>query len=171
MLKMIVTNVGVSAHTGLPMVVLRDDENGRLLAITVGQQEAVNITRAMSRIQPPRPRPLDVLVNFAKATGFSLQQVHIDYLDDDTYKATITLQNEDGKTQTLDARPSDALALALSQAAPIFVAKELTTEVKEKRASIPPDRKFSDFIAGLRASDFAKLGITASALEDDESAA
>ncbi len=171
MLKMFVTNVGVSARTGLPIVVLRDDDDNRLLAITIGQQEAVNITRAMSRLNPPRPRPLDVLMNFAKSTGYALKEVLIDFLDEDTYRATITLWREDGHSQTLDARPSDALALAVSCAAPIFVAPELTMAVKEKKATIVRDEKFTAFLSTLRASDFSNLGISVSAPEDDEPAA
>lgn len=168
MLKMFVTTVGLSAQTGLPMVILRNENDSRMLALTVGQQEAVNITRALAHLQARRPRPLDMLMSFATATGYYLQKIAIANLDEESFRAIITLATESGEQQLLDARPCDALALALSQNAPIYVAKELTTEVRKERKPLPLDPEFKAFVETLRASDFAqRSGLT----EDDEPAA
>lgn len=167
MLKMFVSNITVSSHTGLPVVILREDSHKRALAITVGQQEAVNITRAMSRIRPPRPRPLDLLMSFATETGFALQEVSINYFDEDTYRATLTLVNSDGQVQQLDARPSDALALALSTGARIMVEEQLTVELRHRPQTLP-DKAFNRFISKLSASDFGRLGVSAALPEESE---
>ncbi|MBY0547856.1 MAG: bifunctional nuclease family protein [Candidatus Obscuribacterales bacterium] len=167
MLKMFVSKIAVSSHTGLPIVILREDTERRALAITVGQQEAVNISRAMSRIKPPRPRPLDLIMSFAAATGYALQEVSIHPYDEDSYCATITMVNERGTIQQLDARPSDAIALAVGNAAPIFVENEITVELRHRQKTLP-DKDFSKFVEKIKASDFARLGVSTLSTEESE---
>jgi bifunctional DNase/RNase len=104
-------------------MVLKDDDDARLV-IFIGRPEALTIAAGLTKISPPRPMTAHLMVSLFEVTGLQLQEVRIEGCKDDIFYAAITVA--DGKRDyDLDARPSDALALAVLMNRPIFVADTL----------------------------------------------
>jgi len=106
------------------VVVLREEGADRILPIWIGNWEADAIDMAMRGQQPDRPMTHDLTLRLLEALGAQVQQVVLTRLVEKTFYADIQLA-QDGKTQQVDARPSDALALAVRAGAPIYVTRSL----------------------------------------------
>ncbi len=116
--------------TNMPIVVLKDVESDLVLPIWVGHFEAQAIALELEKTATPRPMTHDLLRNMAKGLGATVSRVVISDLQNDTFFATIWMQQE-GETVTLDARPSDAIALAMRSDCPIFVATQIFGRSKQ----------------------------------------
>lgn len=119
--------VGVYMHQDQKMppqhfVLLRDNK-GRRAPIWVGQFEAWAISFALEGEAPERPLTHDLLKLMLDRLGASIERVIIDDLWNETFYAKIGLLKPDGETMEIDARPSDAIALALRARAPIYMAE------------------------------------------------
>jgi bifunctional DNase/RNase len=110
-------------NTNTPIVVLKGVDSDTILPIWVGAYEANAIALEIEKIVPQRPMTHDLLRNFIVETGFDLKRVTISELRDNTFYALIELIDNQHQTLILDARPSDAIALALRLDCPIFVEK------------------------------------------------
>lgn len=108
-------------NTNTPIVVLKGVESESILPIWVGAFEANAIALEIEKITPQRPMTHDLLKNFVIESGFKASSVVITNLLDNTFYAQIELFDENNKTVSLDARPSDAIALALRLDCPIYV--------------------------------------------------
>ncbi len=112
-----------------PVVLLEEQDGDRVLPIWIGVFEATSIQIALDGVAVERPLTHDLLLSLAEATATRVTEVAIVGLRDSTYFAKITLSigNAAGKEelQVLDARPSDALAVAVRSGAPILVAGEV----------------------------------------------
>ncbi|MFQ5508706.1 MAG: bifunctional nuclease family protein [Leptospirillia bacterium] len=102
------------------VVLLKDEEETELLPIWVGKPEANAIGLAMEEVTPPRPMTHDLLHNVIEVLEARALSVVIHDLHDNTFYAKIHLMRGDGEV-TVDARPSDAIALALRADCPVFV--------------------------------------------------
>lgn len=110
-------------NTNTPIVVLKGVDSDTILPIWVGAYEANAIALEIEKIVPQRPMTHDLLRNFIVETGYDLKRVTISELRDNTFYALIELIDNQHQTLILDARPSDAIALALRLDCPIFVEK------------------------------------------------
>ena len=110
-------------NTNTPIVVLKGVDSDTILPIWVGAYEANAIALEIEKIVPQRPMTHDLLRNFIVETGFDLKRVTISELRDNTFYALIELIDNQHQILILDARPSDAIALALRLDCPIFVEK------------------------------------------------
>jgi bifunctional DNase/RNase len=166
MIEMYVAGIALDARNNHPIVVLNDSTKRRALPIWIGLAEANAITRALDNQKPERPMTHDLLLNLITALGYKVKQIEINELSSNTYFATIQLLVNDPlnrleQTTPIDARPSDAIALALRAKAPIFVAAQVVAD-----GTIPADfekdeaeaEEFKKFIDGLKASDFKAKG-------------
>jgi bifunctional DNase/RNase len=108
-------------NTNNPIVVLKGVDSESILPIWVGAYEANAIALEIEKIVPQRPMTHDLLRNLIIETGLKVLRVIINDLRDNTFYALIEMSNEKGNTITLDARPSDAIALALRLDCAIFV--------------------------------------------------
>ena len=117
-----------------PIVVLKDDQEKFFLPIWVGIFEANAIALQLENITTPRPMTHDLLRNMISELDAHVTRIVINDLRDSTFFAQIRLIT-DGKTLELDARPSDAIALALRTEAPIFVAQS----VLDQAQTVSPD--------------------------------
>jgi len=107
---------------------LEDDEaDGRVLPIWIGAQEATSILIAVEGAQAPRPLAHDLMRALLEATDATVERVEVTRIDDGTFYAEITLRAPGG-VQLIDARPSDAVALAARTGAPVFVADDVLAE-------------------------------------------
>jgi RNA polymerase sigma factor (sigma-70 family) len=133
----LVTIEAVKEHPGTRQcfMVLKDDDDARLV-ICIGRSEALTIAAGLTKIFPPRPMTAHLMVSLFEATGLQLKEVRIEGCKDDIFYAAITVA--DGKRDyDLDARPSDALALAVLMKRPIFVADTL---MKQFEQALPFER-------------------------------
>jgi uncharacterized protein len=121
MIEMIVDSVRMSVASYQRVVVLKEklDAVERYLLIWVGNSEAGSIAMALQGMEPPRPLSHDLMQAMLHKFGGKVTQVLINNLVEDTYYARITIEGKD-HTFVLDARPSDAIALALRAKAPIY---------------------------------------------------
>ena len=119
-----------------PIVVLKDSAEKFLLPIWVGIFEANAIALQLENVETPRPMTHDLLRNFIEELNARVTQVVISDLRDSTFFAKIRLITGE-RTVEMDARPSDAIALALRMEAPIYVAQT----VLDQAQMISPDEE------------------------------
>jgi bifunctional DNase/RNase len=119
-IEMMIKGLMVDPITNSPIVILRDKEGQKVLPIWVGIFEANAIALQIENISTPRPMTHDLLRNVIQDLKASVQKVVVCDLQENTFYALIYL-DLDGDTVAIDARPSDAIALALRTRAPIFV--------------------------------------------------
>jgi bifunctional DNase/RNase len=123
-----------------PIVVLKDDDEKFFLPIWVGIFEANAIALQLENITTPRPMTHDLLRNMISELNARVLRIVINDLRDSTFFAQIRLAIGGDRTLEVDARPSDAIALALRTEAPIFVAQS----VLEQAQTITPDEAGSE---------------------------
>ncbi|MBD0264024.1 MAG: bifunctional nuclease family protein [Tolypothrix sp. T3-bin4] len=158
MIEMKVAGIALDAITRSPIVLLKDASDRRALPIYIGQEQARQIMGALENQKPPRPLTHDLIVNILEVWNMTLEKVIIHSLQKDTFYAALIVQQGDVKKE-IDARPSDAIAVALRTNAPIWVMEEVIAD-----ASIPVDRDadeaeqqaFREFISNLRPEDLIK---------------
>jgi len=119
-IEMTIKGLMVDPITNMPIVILRDKEGNRVLPIWVGIFEANAIALQIENIATPRPMTHDLLRNIIHDLHASVQKIVVCDLQENTFYALIYL-SMNGDTVAIDARPSDAIALALRTRAPIFV--------------------------------------------------
>jgi hypothetical protein len=160
MIEMKVAGIALDAVTRSPIVLLKDFSERRALPIYIGNDQAKAIINAIENQTPPRPLTHDLLANFLEAWDMTLERVVIHSLQDNTFYASLTLVQGETKKE-VDARPSDAIALALRTNSSIWVLEEVIAD-----ASVPVDRDadeaerqaFRDFLSNLRPTDFTQRG-------------
>jgi bifunctional DNase/RNase len=110
--------------TNMPIVVLKDVNGDTVLPIWVGILEAHAIKLEIEKVALPRPMTHDLLKNALYGLNASVQKVVVTELRDDTFYAVIWME-QDGQLLSMDARPSDALALALRADCPVYVSEQV----------------------------------------------
>ncbi|MBD3184847.1 bifunctional nuclease family protein [Candidatus Poribacteria bacterium] len=115
-----VTDSGIT-----PIVVLSRKENqDQILPIWIGMAEGMAINMALNNYKPKRPGTHDMFSSILTEFDMQMMKVVISDLREKTYIATITMESH-GETKEIDARPSDAIALALRSSAPVFVSQKV----------------------------------------------
>jgi len=107
-----------------PILILKEEGGKRSLPIWIGLVEATAIATEMEKINFVRPMTHDLAANLLKAVGIEITRVAVTDLKDDTFYAVITLK-AGGREVDVDARPSDAIAIALRTNAKIFVSEKV----------------------------------------------
>lgn len=128
MILMEVNGVYTSAKSAYPQVVLKEKAGRAYLPIVIGRFEAAAIAAAQGDRQPERPISYDLAHAVLGMVAARVTRVEITELHEGTYYAAVHLQAGDGSTAVLDSRPSDAIALALRQGAPIYASPEVLQE-------------------------------------------
>jgi bifunctional DNase/RNase len=139
-----------------PIVVLKDEQDKFFLPIWVGIFEANAIALQLENISTPRPMTHDLLRNMIGELDAQVTRVVINDLRDSTFFAQIRLITG-GKTLEVDARPSDAIALALRTEAPIFVAQSVLDQAQTiSPDGDDPDEKLKKWFEQLGPEDLGK---------------
>ena len=164
-IRMDIQSVVVGAGPVASVVVLkpRQGKGGTSkLPIRIGSVEAIAISMGVDGQKQKRPMTHDLLQSVVSTLGASLSYVLINNVQGTTFFAQLCLTNEHGEVVTVDARPSDALALAVRTHAPIFAEEEvLDTAALPDFASVERDERereveaFHNFVEGLSPEDFA----------------
>jgi bifunctional DNase/RNase len=116
--------------TNMPIVVLKDVASDMILPIWVGVFEANAIALELEKSATPRPMTHDLLKNLAHGLNAQVSKIVVSELRDDTFYALIWLE-QGGETIALDARPSDAIALALRWDCPIYVHRDVIANTRQ----------------------------------------
>ena len=122
-----VAGVTVDPMTKSPIVVLRDPESGNVIPIWIGLLEANAIALAIEGTELPRPMTHDLMKSILMATGTRLLDVEIADIRENTYFALLHIEGN-GESVRVDARPSDAIALALRCGARIMVSETVLAQ-------------------------------------------
>ena len=128
-IEMVIKGLMVDPVTNMPIVILRDKDGQKVLPIWVGIFEANAIALQIENVATPRPMTHDLLRNIIQDLNASVQKIVVCDLQENTFYALIYL-NLNGGTVAIDARPSDAIALALRTRAPIFVEETVIDNAK-----------------------------------------
>lgn len=120
LIEMQIKGLMMDPVTGVPIVILRNADNQRVLPIWVGPVEANAIALQIENVTPPRPMTHDLLKNLLTEFDARVQRVVITALRGNTFYAYLDIERQ-GTRVLVDARPSDALAVALRSRAPVFV--------------------------------------------------
>ena len=153
-LQMKVSGIALDPFTNTPIVILKDEMNDKTLPIWIGFMEASSI--AMELEKTPRVRPIthDLVKNLIEKLGFLVSKIEVTDLRNDTFYASMHLK-KDTEEYILDARPSDAIAIALRTDSPIFVNEEVLE--KSKNIEIDEDKeKLDKLLEDMTDSDFGK---------------
>jgi hypothetical protein len=133
MVEMRVAGIALDAASRSPIVLLRDPGSRRQVPIWIDQAQAQNILAGLSPQQLPRPLSHDLMAAMLKAAGLQLERVIIHSIEDATFRAVLKLKSASSSEPIeLDARPSDAIALAVRTGSSIWMLEEVVAD-----ASIP----------------------------------
>ena len=149
---MVVESVRVHMLSSQHVVILRDAQRERYLPIWIGPWEANAIAMRLQGVTPERPMTHDLFSQALAELGATIKQIVVSDLSDDTFRARLLLEL-DGRTVDVDARPSDAIALAVRTGVPIFA----TDAVLDRAAVVPEteeDERLSVFRAFVNSLDF-----------------
>ena len=124
MIEVVIDSIRVSLMSQQRIVILRQSEAERYLAIWIGIYEAEAITLALQEVEVSRPLTWDLLRNVFNSLNARLLRVEVVALKDETFFGNIVAE-VDGRLLNIDSRPSDALALAVRAHVPIYVAKSV----------------------------------------------
>ena len=162
-LEMKVRGLALDPMSNMPIIILRDEDDKRSLPIWVGIFEANAIALELEKIATPRPMTHDLIKNILEAIDARVLKVMVTDLKENTFFAVLHLQV--GETEyTVDSRPSDAIALALRVAAPIYVDEEVvrkakSIEVTKEGETVKADdpERLREWLENIKPEDFGKF--------------
>ncbi|ACB39793.1 bifunctional nuclease family protein [Pyrobaculum neutrophilum] len=120
------------------MLIGAEEWGDKAVPIIIGSAETLSIKKGLGEVDFPRPLSHDLFVEIIEALGAAVEKITIDALVSNTYTATVYIKDRDGKLHTFDARPSDAVALAVRVNAPIYIAESLGKYAEDLRKYLPP---------------------------------
>ena len=143
--------------TNMPIVLLKDVESEAILPIWVGMYEANAIALELEKTATPRPMTHDLLRDVTLGLGAEVQKVVVTELRNDTFFAVIWMEQA-GEAVAVDARPSDALALALRWDCPIYVSREVLERSKQASGAMQSGtaEQMRQWLEGLNDDDMGR---------------
>jgi uncharacterized protein len=124
MIEVVVVGLGRPPGATGMLLLLKEREGPRVLPVGIGQSEAEAIAFQLQGVPVPRPLTHDLLARVVERLDAQVRRVEVSALEQDTFYARLVV-NQAGHQVAIDSRPSDAVALAVRVAAPIFVADEV----------------------------------------------
>ncbi len=168
MVEVEVLSLAIDEKNQYPVVILQTLDGSRRLPIWIGPPEASAIAMEVAGKKFPRPLTHDLLVSILKGLQAKVRRVEISDLRENTFYARITVEAA-GQILSIDARPSDSIALALKTKTRIFAAEELLTDELDRliktegpaKAPEPSDEERAErlrkFIEDMNPKDFGKF--------------
>ena len=156
-IEMTIKGLMIDPITNMPIVILKDKAGDRVLPIWVGVFEANAIALQIENISTPRPMTHDLIKNILTEIEAEVKRIVVSDLRDNTFYAMIYL-DRDGETIAIDARPSDAIALALRTRAPIFVEDSVVESAKglDLSKETTDSERLQKWLEGLNPDDLGK---------------
>lgn len=153
--RMEIKGLMLDPNTNVPIVVLRDEEGAVFLPIWIGVFEANAIALRLENVETPRPMTHDLLRSALDKLGAHIEKVVISELRESTFYARIHVQR-DGDAVEIDARPSDAIALALRSEAPIFVLAPVLAAAQAVNLATSDEEKLREWLEKVSPEDLGK---------------
>ena len=159
MIEMFVTGIALDVRNNHPLVILNDVTKKRALPIWIGHAEAQAIARTLEGLKVERPLTHDLIVNIVEKIGYKIHHIEINDLNENTYFASIVLEDKNGEKYPIDSRPSDAIAVSLRVDCPIFITEKvfdhgtIPTELEGDEEDEDTEA-FKNFVQNVKASDF-----------------
>ncbi len=166
MVEVIVQRIGLDAQSQAFVVILEERAGNRALPIWIGRAEAEAIAAHLNDVRRERPMTHDLAASLVTGLGGLLRRVQITRVVQGTFIAELHLHRQ-GQNILVDARPSDAIAIALRLAAPIFVAEALLDDEADDEAAKPTAtdhdhlsaEELQRHLAQLRPEDFGRFSL------------
>ncbi len=125
-IKLVIMGISYNpVRSGAFALLLADEEGERRIPILIGASEAQAIGIKMQGVIPPRPMTHDLFCSLGQAFGIQLEEVFIYRFEDGIFSSEMTFRDREGKEAVLDARTSDAVAIAVRIGAPIYTTSEI----------------------------------------------
>jgi bifunctional DNase/RNase len=162
--KVSIAGLTIDPASNTPIIILKSDDDEQAVPILIGLLEATSIASALQNIKYDRPMTHDLLKNFADNLQISIVKVEVCDLKDNTFYARIYFVSKD-QSFDIDARPSDAIALALRFKAPIYVEDSVMqkSKISDGEAEVvdtsEEGKKWADYLASLSSDDFGKYKV------------
>lgn len=162
--KVSIAGLTMDPASNTPIIILKSEDDEQAVPIWIGLLEATSIASALQNIKYDRPMTHDLLKNFADTLQISIVKVEVCDLKDNTFYARIYFVSKD-QSFDIDARPSDAIALALRFKAPIYVEDSVMQQSKisdgeaEVVDSSEEGKKWADYLTNLSPDDFGKYKV------------
>lgn len=159
--EMKVTGLTIDPFTSMPIIILKDLEERCALPIWIGLIEASAVATELEHIVLARPMTHDLLKNIISSLGAEVRRVEVSDLADNTFYAKVYLKRGDDEF-VMDARPSDAIAIALRVKSAVFVARHVIEKsrkidlTKEGGTDEMRRRKWAEILENLSPEDFGK---------------
>jgi len=162
--KVTIAGMTMDPSSNTPIIILKSEEDDQAVPIWIGLLEATSIASALQNIQFDRPMTHDLFKNFLDLVQIGVTRVEVCDLKENTFYAKIYFDTQD-KTFSVDARPSDAIAIALRFKAPIYlddkvIEKSKMTETPAEAADESEEgKKWAEYLENLNPDDFGKYKV------------
>ena len=159
--EMKIKGLMIDPVSNMPIIILKNPAGDSVLPIWVGIFEANAIAMQLEDIVSPRPMTHDLLKHILESVEVHVAKIEVNDLSDNTFYARLTLVHAD-KDIVVDARPSDAIAIALRTGAPIYVAKKVIDKsrkidlAEESGDEASRKQKWTEILENLSPEDFGK---------------
>ncbi len=163
--KVSIAGLTMDPTSNTPIIILKSVDSDQAVPIWIGLLEATSIASALQNVKFDRPMTHDLFKNFSEMLDINVAKVEVCDLRDNTFFARIYFQSKEGNFD-IDARPSDAIALALRFDAPIFVDEKVMEKSKmnkEENVEVIDEseegKKWAEYLENLSPEDFGKYKI------------
>jgi bifunctional DNase/RNase len=162
--KVTIAGMTMDPSSNTPIIILKSEEDDQAVPIWIGLLEATSIASALQNIQFDRPMTHDLFKNFLDLVQIGVTRVEVCDLKENTFYAKIYFDTQD-KTFSMDARPSDAIAIALRFKAPIYLDDKVIEKSKMVESPAEPadeseeGKKWAEYLENLNPEDFGKYKV------------
>jgi len=159
-----VAGLTMDPTSNTPIIILKTEAGDQTIPIWIGLLEATSIASVLQEIQFERPMTHDLFKNFSEHLNIRVSKVEVCDLRDNTFFALIHFDGE-AQSFTLDARPSDAIAIALRFQAPIYVDEKVIEKSKRGEGGVEvldqseEGKKWAEYLENLSPEDFGKYKV------------
>ncbi|MBR9981539.1 MAG: bifunctional nuclease family protein [Desulfatitalea sp.] len=162
--KASVAGLTMDPTSNTPIIILKTEEGDQAIPIWIGLLEATSIASVLQNVHFERPMTHDLFKNFSEHLEIKVTKVEVCDLRDNTFFALIYF-DRDGRSFSLDARPSDAIAIALRFSAPIYVDEKVIEKSKKGDGEVEvldqseEGKKWAEYLENLSPEDFGKYKV------------
>jgi bifunctional DNase/RNase len=156
-LRVEIKGLMLDPSSNVPIVILRDTQSQLFLPIWIGVFEANAIALRLEGVEPPRPMTHDLLRDLLEQLGGEVEKIVISDLRESTFFALIHVRNPE-RAAAIDARPSDAIALALRTGSPIFVLRSVLDKAQavDLATDVNDEEKLKKWLEEISPEDLGK---------------
>ena len=162
--KVSIAGMTMDPASNTPIIILKSDDDDQAIPIWIGLLEATSIASALQNVELERPMTHDLFKNFIDALNYDVSKIEVCDLKDNTYYARIYFVSDE-RDFNIDARPSDAIAIALRFGAPIYVDDKVIQKSKqdfgegEALDKSKEGEKWAEYLKNLSPEDFGKYKV------------